>query len=148
MHPFTSACVPACLAVTFTLPVLSAQSEVADSLLHVAQAQAPRCNITEVRRLGGDTILVSLVDSLLSSEAFEAGDWQLCDGVARNQTTRDVSRAILGPLWSAWGSSSGLKTAVLDIHSLVAEDAHLRLAFPAPVRPDPESREGRKPGPE
>ena len=123
----------ASFAAPFTCPVVSAQSEVADTVLIAAQAMAPRCEIIEVRKLPGDTVYVALVDSLLSSESFEAGAWQLCDGAARNQTTRDVSRAILGPLWSAWGRSAGLKVAVLDIHSLTRGDANFRLAFPAPT---------------
>jgi len=74
-----------------------------------------------------------LVDSLLTSVAFDAGEWQLCDGAARQQTTRDVSRAIIRPLWSAWGATVRPTMAVVEIQSLVVGDAFFRLAFPAPA---------------
>ena len=123
---------PLLLSTTLLAPTLHAQDASPDRLMRLAQAEAPGCRITGVHQIAGDTIVVSLVDSLLTAVAFDSGEWQLCDGAARQQTTRDVSRAILRPLWAAWGPKVRPTIGVVEIASLVVGDAYFRLAFPAP----------------
>ena len=110
---------------------------VPDSLLRAASSAAPKCKIAEVRRLAGDTAYVAVIDSLLTAESHYDGEWRLCNGIARNQTTRDVAHAILRPLWAAWGTDARVKAAILDIRSINPEEANVRMVIrdPLPAQP-------------
>jgi hypothetical protein len=130
-------------ASLLTAPAVGAQGAVPDSLLRAASSAAPKCKIVEVRRLAVDTAFVSLIDSLLTAESSYDGEWRLCDGSARNQTTRDAAHAILRPLWAAWGADVHIKAAVLNIRSIDPAEANVRMVIWAPQPAQPKVSGGR-----
>lgn len=113
-------------------PAVAAQAAVSDSLLRAAASAAPKCKIVDVRHPVGDTVYVTVIDSLLTAESQYEGEWRLCDGVARNQTPRDVAHAILRPLWGAWGAEARVKAAVLEIRGINPDEVNVRMRIGAP----------------
>lgn len=112
---------------------LQAQSVLPDSVMNTVRAAAQGCEVIEVRRITGDTVVVMLMDSTLTQTRWDDAVWSLCGGSRTGSSTRDISRAILKPLWVAWPGMSPARTATLEIRSPSDDSIRMRLSFPPPA---------------
>ena len=129
------------LALSLAAP-LHAQAVLPDSIMNAVRAAAHGCEVTNVQRIAGDTVVVTLLDSTLTQTRWEDVEWTLCGGAGTGASVRDVSRAIVQPLWAAWPRMSPAKTATLDIRSPAADSIRVRLSFPQSDAPAVQNPQG------
>ena len=120
-----------CVSLLFFATRLQAQA-VPEAAMSAVRAAASGCEITAVRRIPGDTVVVELTDSTFTKARWEDMTWNLCGGYGNGVNTRDVSRTIAGPLWAAWLTLPSVKVASFVIVSRPPETITLTLRFPPP----------------
>ncbi len=104
----------------------AAQDIVSPEALKVARTMIGTAQLSGVKLGKSDSLIVSVVDSQLTIEAFEEGDWQFG---GRSERARSIGREIATAIRAGLPATSPIKTIVIEVVGVPAERAAIRFPY-------------------
>lgn len=104
----------------------AAQDIVSPEALKVARTMIGTAQLAGVTLGKSDSLIVSVVDSQLTIEAFEEGDWQFG---GRSEGARSIGREVAAAIYAGLPTTSPIKTIVVAVVGVPAERATIRFPY-------------------